>query len=429
MTAARRLVIPALLVLPALLVVAVVALIPTSELFPNQGDLNLYLEKAAAIGAGDVPYRDFPFEYPPAAVVPMVVPYVLWAPFGRVDLDAYKWLFGAQEAVLLLALAVVVGRIVLLRGDAEAVSIPSDERRLRRTGLRLVLVSAGAVLAITFRFDLFPTLLMALGVWAALARRPGIAGLALGLGVLAKLFPVAVLPAVAVPWLLPLDVRALTRLGASFVGTIAAGLLPFLAIAGSESTFQFLRYNAERGLEVETIGGGLAVLGGLLTGHPIDYDYRFSSVNANGPVAQAWLAILPLLTIVGFGLLAWLGWRRIRAEHASLGAARQSTIVSLATISILVLLATAKVYSIQYVVWLVPLAALLGGRQFWLAAAIVALTMPIHPLLFEGLVHQEVLPILVLNLRNALLVALLAWMVRGVARPAGLEPTTFRSAT
>ena len=95
----------------------------------------------------------------------------------------------------------------------------------------------------------------------------------------------------------------------------------------------------------------------------------------------------------------------------------------------LMLLATAKVYSIQYVVWIVPLVALLEGRKFWLAAATVALTIPIHPLLYEGLVNQEPLPILVLNLRNALLLALLAWMLRDVARPAGLEPTTFRSAT
>ena len=100
-----------------------------------------------------------------------------------------------------------------------------------------------------------------------------------------------------------------------------------------------------------------------------------------------------------------------REDVDGVGIVRPSTVVQLATICVLVLLATAKVYSIQYVVWLVPLAALLGGRQFWLAAAIVALTIPIHPLLFAGLVDQEALPILVLNARNALLVGLLAWML------------------
>ncbi len=403
-------------------------------MFPNQGDLNLYLDKARDFASGAVPYRDFSFEYPPGALVPVVVPYLLW-PFGPVDLDMYKWLFAGWEAALLLVLGLVLVRIVRLGGDAEVTVLPSPDARLRRTAIRLVLLTAGALLAITFRFDLFPALLMAVALWAALSGRPAAAGVALGLGVLAKLFPVAILPALAIPWLLPFQPRGLVRMGAWFGATIALGLAPFVAIAGSESTFQFLRYNAERGLEVETIGGGLALLAGLLVGQPVDMNFRFSSVNVEGGVANAWLALLPVLTVVGFAVVAWLGWRRIRAEVAAgegadgVGIVWPSTVVELATICVLVLLATAKVYSIQYVVWLVPLAALLGGRQFWLAAAIVALTMPIHPLLFAGLVDQEALPILVLNARNTLLVGLLAWMLWRLARPAGLEPTTFRSAT
>lgn len=406
--------IAALLALPPLLVLAVGALTPTDLLFPDQGDLNLYLDKARAFASGSVPYRDVPFEYPPGALVPMVVPYLLW-PFGSVDLGAYKLLFAGWEAALLVVLGFVLLQVVRVGGDAEAEERP-ESSRLLRTAFRLLLLSAGALLAITFRFDLFPALLMAVALWAALSGRPAAAGVALGLGVLAKLFPVAILPALAIPWLLPFEPRGLFRMGAWFGATIALGMAPFLALAGSESTFQFLRYNAERGLEVETIGGGLAVLGGLLTGHPIEYNFRFSSVNADGPVADAWLALLPVMTIAGFGLVAWLGWRRIRSERAAFGRVLPSTIVLLATICVLVLLATAKVYSIQYVVWLVPLMALLGGRQFWLAAAIVALTIPIHPLLFAGLVDQEALPILVLNLRNALLIGLLAWMLWNLAR-------------
>ncbi len=471
MTATWRLVIAALVAIPPLMVLAVAAVYPTDLIFPDQGDLNLYLEKARLFAAGAVPYRDVPFEYPPAALVPMVAPYLAW-PFGAVDLDAYKWLFAGWEALLLLLLGLVLVRIVRLGGAEEPNGRDGHVAPLR-TGARLVLLTAGALLAITFRFDLFPALLMAVAVWAVLGGRPAVAGVALGLGVLAKLFPVAILPALAIPWLLPFDLRGLVRLGASLAATIVLGLAPFLALAGTEPTFQFLRYNAERGLEVESIGGGLAVLQGLLAGQPVDMNFRFSSVNVEGGLADVWLAMLPVLTIAGFGLVAWLGWQRIRAEDAD-GGVRPSTVVELATVCLLMLLVTSKVYSIQYVVWLVPLAALLGGRRFWLAAAIVAPTMAIHPLLFGDLVDQEALPILILNGRNALLIALLAWMLwdlgksplargrvsrkrsrarrrpdanvrepprgdedaplgvqraRGLARPAGLEPTTFRSAT
>jgi uncharacterized membrane protein len=259
---------------------------------------------------------------------------------------------------------------------------------------------------------------MAVAVWAALAGRPAAAGIAIGLGVLAKLFPVAILPAIAIPWLMPFDLRGMVRLGQGFLATVLVGLLPFVVIAGSEATFQFLGYNADRGLQVESTGGGLAMLVGLVSGTPVEMNFLFSSVNVDGPFATAWLGLLPVLTIGGFGLLAWLGWRRIRDEARLAGWVRPHVIVELATVALLLLLATSKVYSIQYAVWLVPLAALLRGRRYWLAAALVALTIPIHPLLYADLVKQDALPILVLNLRNGLLVALLAMGLWGIARPA-----------
>lgn len=276
---------------------------------------------------------------------------------------------------------------------------------------RLVILSIGAALAIAFRFDLYPAVLVTIALWAALDGRPGAAGVAVGFGVLAKLYPLAVVPALAIPWLVPLDARQLTRYAAAVVLTIAFVLAPFVILAGGD-TFGFLTYQAERGLQIESVGGGLAVLGGLLSGHPPDLSFGFSAVQVEGPFARAWLAILPAATVVGFGLLGWLGWRRLR-----LGPVAPATVVVFTGASVLMLLATSKVFSIQYVVWIVPFAALLRGRTFWLAAALVALTMPIHPLLYAELVKQDALPILILNLRNALLLGLLGWVLWDLARP------------
>src|SRR5919112_1387076 len=170
--------------------------------------------------------------------------------------------------------------------------------RLVRTAARLSILALGAVLAITWRFDLFPALLMLVALWAALAGQPVAAGVALGVGFLAKLFPVAILPALAIPWLLPLDVPRLVRLGAAFAATVIAGLLPFIALAGAPSTLQFLRYNAERGLQAESIGGGLTLLLGLASRREVDLNFRFSSVNVTGALADAWLTLLPVMTVV-----------------------------------------------------------------------------------------------------------------------------------
>jgi hypothetical protein len=48
---------------------------------------------------------------------------------------------------------------------------------------------------------------------------------------------------------------------------------------------------------------------------------------------------------------------------------------------------------------------------FWIGMAIAGLTMPIHPLLYGDLIRQDALPILLLNLRNALVVALTGWLL------------------
>jgi len=142
-----------------------------------------------------------------------------------------------------------------------------------------------------------------------------------------------------------------------------------------------------------------------------------------GPLARAWLGLLPAMTLAGFGALALAAWRRVRFELAALGRVSAETVTTLAGATVLVLLLTSKVFSIQYVVWLVPFAALLPGWKFWLAAAAIALPMPIHPFLFAGLVAQDALPILVLNLRNALLVALAVWVLIDV----GTRPVLSRT--
>ena len=91
------------------------------------------------------------------------------------------------------------------------------------------------------------------------------------------------------------------------------------------------------------------------------------------------------------------------------------TVVTLATASVLVLLVTSKVFSIQYVVWIVPFAALLPRRQFWLAAAVGRADDADPPAAVRELVKQEALPILILNLRNGLLLVLLTLVLRDLA--------------
>ncbi len=424
---ASRAPLPLLILLFAVPIV-VAALTPLSDFQGGpQGDVGLYLRRATEVLSGLAPYRDFPLEYPPFALVPMLAPLVVW-PFGPPSQGTYAWLFAVQMAVLLVALALVLGRVVRLRATWPGAA-PVDLRAEQRlVGIRLLILAAGASLALTWRFDLFPVLLATVGLWAALEHRPAWAGAAIGAGILAKLFPLVVAPALAVAWFVPRDWSRL-GLSALLAGVVLiGGMLPFVAVAGHDA-FGFIGYQAERGLQIESVGGGLVLLWGLIVGEPVRLFSPFSAWEVSGPLTDVLLPLTSVALLGGFAALALLGWPRAQAEAARHGAVAPETIVTLATAALLVLVLTNKVFSIQYVVWLVPFAALLPGQKFWLAAVAVALTIPIHPVLYEALKEQEALPILVLNLRNALLTALLGWMLWDLARPAGLEPTTFRSAT
>jgi hypothetical protein len=399
------------LAIPAVVLAVVGVVTPMSAFYGSQGDLRYYQERAAALLAGQVPYRDFGFEYPPLALVPMVVPYLASLPFGA-SLAAYEWLFLAWEAVLLAALALCLTRIAdLLSGAA-----------LRSGGgsaaARLAVLTVVAPLMLAFRFDLFPTLLAALAVWWSLADRPVAAGLALGLGVLAKLFPAVLGPALLVSWLLPPRPARLARFGIAVSLTVALGMLPFALLAG-DGAFAFLGYEGARGLQLESVASGLVLLAGLLQGRPVELVSNYGSMNINPGAGAAWLAVLPVLTVALLLGLAWLGWSRIRAEVRDEGRPHVRTIVRLAALSLLALLVTSKVFSVQYIVWLLPFGALLSTGQFAVVAVIALLSTGIHPIAYEQLIAQEPWAVLLLDARNALVVGLLVWLAAPLLGPPG----------
>ena len=79
--------------------------------------------------------------------------------------------------------------------------------------------------------------------------------------------------------------------------------------------------------------------------------------------------------------------------------------------ALLAFIVTNKVFSAQYIIWLLPFAPLLRPRQAGLAAAVFVLTLIIFPFDYADLLAMRVVPVLLLNLRNVLAVALLSWLL------------------
>jgi hypothetical protein len=360
-------------------------------------DLEARMARAPATG-WRLPYRDVPIEYPPVAVVYMLVPRVLSATLG-----GYRVAFGA-----LAALTWLVGWWLARRVFP---SVPSEV--LWRRALFATL-AAGSILV--RRLDVLPAALAFAAFALVAGRRAFAAGVVVALGAAAKLYPLFFLPAWGALLLGMGRLGELARLAAGVaigLGAVVAATRLLLGPAASE-LLQSVRYYGERPFQLESMVGGVALaLGGRQA-----VSLSFGSFNVAAP---RWLAtVMTALLLAGLAAVALLVLVRARglrrqtnpldnnsAERALLA---WSSVATLAWV-----LATSKVLSPQYFLWCAPLfAALPGGdgarlarRTTWL----LALTQIIFPIGYE-LVNQATLPGIALLLgRNLLLLATCAFAV------------------
>jgi uncharacterized membrane protein len=189
------------------------------------------------------------------------------------------------------------------------------------------LVAAGLI-----NWDLVPVALLAGGFWAWARGRPVLAGLMLGLGTAAKLYPLFVLGALLV---VAIRRRQLRDFGLVVAGTLAAWLatnLPAI-VDNYEGWKSFWTFNSGRGPDLGSIWLAFSQHGHTASAHTIN--------------VVSWV-------VFGGGCLAIfvLG---LRVRHVP-------RVAQLAYLILMVFLLVNKVYSPQYVLWLLPVAVLAVPR-------------------------------------------------------------------
>ena len=288
------------------------------------GDIPTYERYGDAMVRGEIPYRDFFVEYPPGALPAFLAPELA----GDHYVLAFKLLMLGLLAVL-VALA------------------------WRRAGA-VVLVAATPLLlgwnAIA-HYDLWPTLLAALGIVLVLDDRPRLGFASLGLGTAAKLFPIVLVPLATVyVWRRSGRREALVSLGCG-VAVLTAVVLPFVVLAPG-GVWYSLRFQLERPLEIATLGSGL-----LLAAHKLgigtpEVISSYNSQNLGGALPNGVAVVQAILWCVVL-LAVWIVFAR--------GPAVRERLVLAGSAALVATLVLGKVLSPGYLVW--PLAAvpLLAG--------------------------------------------------------------------
>jgi uncharacterized membrane protein len=315
-------------------------------------DVYVYQGYAESLLHGALPYRDIFVEYPPGAFAVFVPPTVFGAPHY---IAAFKGLMALCGVATIVLVALVLADL----GTA---------RRRVYAAVGLLALAPLAIGPISLNtYDAWPALLTVAALLLLLRGRHLAAFGVLGLAVSAKVYPLVLVPLACVyVWRQAGPRRTALALGV-VLAVAAAVVVPFAAydLDGVASSF---RAQASRGLQVESLGASLLlVLDRLgLYDAQIVRTTGVAGRNLSGSVPDAVAAVTLVLEALAV-VAVWFLYARARAVRAQLPVAVAAAVAGF--------LAFTKVFSPQYLVWLVPLVVLAGGVAGTLATALTAVVL------------------------------------------------------
>ena len=263
---------------------------------------------------GDIPFLEYP------VLTGLFMQVAAWLTPGG-DLTSQEQSYWLANAGMLMVCAAVL-----------AVCVTRTHRNRPWDGLLVALAPAVALTA-TINWDLLAVALTAAALLMWSRSRPLGFGILLGLATAAKFYPALLLvPVLLLCW----RAGRWRAFGTAVLGAVGAWLvvnLPVMLLA-TEGWKQFYLFSTERNVDF----GSVWLLISQTTGEQI-----------RPATANYWALFLMMLAVAGLAYLAFNAPRRPR-------------LAQLAFLVVAAFVLTNKVYSPQYVLWLIPLAALARPR-------------------------------------------------------------------
>jgi uncharacterized membrane protein len=275
------------------------------------------------LSKGQVPYLGHPVEYPVIIGAAMQAAAWIVSPISDQVIRGREF-FDVTAAMLTLCTVAAVLATAYLAGPA------------RRWTALLVALSPAVILAAFINWDLIAMSLATLGMAAWAGRRGVLAGVLLGLAVATKFYPVFLLGPLFLLCLRAGRLRAFwVTAGSAAVAWLAVNLPVAIAAPAGWSTFY--RFNAARGADWGSI-------------------WYFLETE-HWPVVGS----MPLSTLNAVSLLLF-GIACVLIVVLALAAPRRPRVPQLYLLVVVAFLLFNKVWSPQYVIWLVPLVVLARPR-------------------------------------------------------------------
>ena len=365
------------------------------------GDVALYGRIASYVLQGQLPYRDQPLEYPPYVVPLFLVPRLFGAGNYLRAFCLYTLL--ADTAIKVILLVCGTRATKGLRGIAPValycIAVPVlCHFYLRRYDAWLALICLAAI------------------IWFCRGRY-GVAGAAIAVGIGLKVYPIVFVP--------PLFVLAVRRgQGRLFAWGTLAGILPLLLLGFFLPWWHFAQFQADRGLQCESLYASVIWVGKLLGLWQATWEEAKAWKEVRGALASAVLPFARLLSVSAIiGSMAVASYAAARCRNVTLPQLAQILLVPL-----LGFIVFNQVFSPQFLVWALPLAALATLGESPLTSVFIMAATVMTPIFYPSIHHNygnsglDLFEASALMLRNFMLVGVWVALLRqSISPPLPLE--------
>jgi hypothetical protein len=376
------------------------------------GDVVLVYEPWAtqALSGGPVVGVTETWVYPQLALVPMLLTTLLSMPL--IPLLGASGAFLIAWAVLVTALDALAFRVLIGRA-------PARSRTTAAWFWSAALLLLGPIAI--YRIDAITVPIAVIGgLW--LMTRPALAAALLTIGAWIKIWPGVLVVAAIVA------LRSRVRMLLAAAAVTAVVVVVLVVLGADHELFGFLTEQTGRGLQIEAVAATpflwLAVAGTAR----IEYSFEILTFQITAAGVDAVAALLTPLMILIVAAIAAIG-----VAKTARGASFHRLFPPLALSLVVALIVSNKVGSPQFQSWLIApviLWLVLDAARARMPAVLVlvlcALTCLVYPLSYDALLRAELLPVLVLTLRNLLLVVLLIVGVRALVRVPTDRPSKHR---
>jgi hypothetical protein len=316
-----------------------------------------------------IPWRDFTVEYPPGMLATALLPALLTS-----DFRVYHFLFGLLMEVLLTV------SVWLCTKSADRISPGSGRDTLV---LSIVFVAALGVVSVR-RYDGAVALAISAAIYGLVARRPNLSGFSLAAGAIVKGTPLLLAPLGAIFWARQARFRELIRgiIACALTGAVAAAIYGLVAGPHALDT---LAYHADRPVQIESPYGAFLMLAGWFNPGLVHIVSSYGSDNIQSiwePSLREVASALPGLMIVGVIVWFWRIMGRAGDEET-----RHRALLAACTAILVAFIGFGKVFSPQYVLWLLPSGVIVGAlsseRSRFLLIAAAAATQVEYPFIYQ----------------------------------------------